>query len=225
MKQRGRFIVIEGTDGSGKATQVKLLVRALKKAGYKIKYVDFPQYGKPSARLVERYLNGAMGLASSISPYDASLFYAVDRFASGHKLRQWFAQGYTVVANRFTWSNAAHQGGKLNSLAARKKFWKWLFRLEYHLLDIPWPNITVVLHVPAAQAQQLVDKKGRRAHLGGARRDAHEADLAHLKAAEQAYLTLAKTHRAPVIECVEKGRLLTPAEIHKKVLAVVLRRM
>ncbi len=222
MKRQGIFIVIEGTDGSGKGTQFKLLVRALKQAGKRVAIVDVPQYGKPSARLVERYLTGKLGRnPEAVSPYDASLFYAVDRFALAPKVRQWLSQGKLIVANRYTLSNAGHQGGKIARQSERRTFWQWLFHTEYEVLDIPKPDLTIILHMPAAQAQRLVGKKKSRTYLRGVKRDIHEGNLVHLKAAERAYLELAQMYRFPVVECVERGRLLTPQEVHAKVWQIV----
>ena len=158
-------MVIEGTDGSGKGTQFKLLARSLRRAGQPLAVVDLPQYGKPSARLVERYLTGKLGKnPKSISAYDASLFYAVDRFALAPQLHQWLGQGKIIIANRYTLSSAAHQGGKLTRAAERRRFWQWLFHTEYEVLDIPKPDLTIILHVPAPYAQRLVDQKKSRAY-------------------------------------------------------------
>ncbi len=218
MPKHGRFIVIEGTDGSGKTTQFKLLVAALKRAGRKVVTVDFPQYGKPSARMVEEYLRGKFGGPSAVGPYEASLFYAVDRLEAAPRIRRWLAQGKTVVANRYTWSNLAHQGGKLKAVAARRKFWRWALALEHEALGIPRPDVTVFLHMPAAQAQMLVDNKLARRYLRGRQRDIHEGDLAHLKAAERTYLELARRYRFQTVRCSVRTKLITPDAIHKKVL-------
>lgn len=226
MTKRGFFIALEGTDGSGKTTQFKLLVQALRRAGKRVEVVDFPQYGKPSAYFVEQYLNGAYGPSRSVTPYQASLFYALDRFAARDKLLSWLKQGKVVVVNRFTLSNAAHQGGKIPSAPARRKYWQWLFDLEYGTLGLPKSNLTILLHMPAKTAQALVLNKARRKYLKrGAKRDIHEADLGHLKAAEQQYLALAKIVKAKVVECVEYGKLLTPKEIHSKVWQIVNRKI
>ena len=221
-RHKGSFIVIEGTDGAGKATQFKLLVQALQKIGHKVGTVDFPQYGRPSAYFVEQYLNGVYGTAKQVGPYRGSLFYALDRYVAAPQIREWLTQGRIVIANRYTWSNAGHQGGKILNSAKRRAYWKWLFDLEFKLLGIPKPDLTIVLHMPAKQAQLLVDKKMRRKYIKTkAKRDLHENDLKHLQAAEATYLQLARLSRAKLVECVEKGRLLTPIEIHRKVLIIV----
>jgi len=216
--RRGLFIVLEGTDGSGKETQRKLLVSTLRRAGKRVATLDFPQYGKESAYFVEQYLNGHYGPAKNVSPYIASLFYALDRLAVKQQLKQWLQAGRIVVANRFTLSNAAHQGGKIKSKVELNKYWRWLFNLEYGVFGLSKPDITVLLQVPAGVARKLVLKKSPRRYLkSGARRDIHEANFGHLRAAEARYLTLAKLVGAKVVKCVDGGKLLTPEEIHRRV--------
>jgi dTMP kinase len=221
-KSRGVLIVIEGTDGAGKATQHKLLVSALRRANRRVATLDFPQYGKKSAFFVEKYLNGDYGPAQQLSPYIASLFYTLDRYAAKTLLLKWLKQGRVVVANRYTLSNAAHQGGKIKSKKALSRYWQWLFNLEYGTFGLPQADLTIVLHMPAKLAQRLVLKKTSRKYLKrGVKRDAHEADLAHLKSAEVRYLELAKIFGAKVINCVDNGKLLTPQQIHRNVLGIV----
>lgn len=220
--KRGLFIAIEGTDGSGKGTQFKLLVSALRAQGHKVETLDFPQYGKKSAYFVEQYLNGNYGPADKVSPYIASLFYSLDRYSMKQQLDNWLKQKKVIIANRFTLSNAAHQGGKLESRKDILKYWQWLFNLEYRVLGLPKPDMTILLRVPAAIAQKLVLKKAPRKYIkSGSRQDAHEADIKHLRAAEARYLSLAKITKSAVINCVDSGRLLTPQEIHHKVLSKI----
>lgn len=221
MSKKGFFIVLEGTDGSGKTTQFKFLVDALRHTKKLVATVDFPQYGKPSAYFVEQYLNGKFGASHKIDPYQGSLFYALDRCEAAPRIKQWLKQGKLVVANRYTGSNAGHQGGKILNTEARRAYWQWLFDLEYRLLKIPKPDLTILLHMPAKQAQLLVDKKAARKYVGGKKRDIHEADLGHLKAAEKSYLEAAKLNHFLVVECMERGKLLTPQTIHNRVFRVI----
>ncbi len=215
--KRGRFVVIDGTDGSGKATQTDLLVKELKLAGYNVEVTDFPQYGTKSAGIIEEYLNGKYG---QVSPEAASIFYAIDRFDAGYKIRLWLQDGKVVVSNRYVTANAGHQGGKIADRLDRVKFFKWLDNLEYNIFGIPKPDLNVILHVPAAVAQKLVDMKSQslRKYANGKKRDLHEADLEHLKNAEKVYLEIAKLFpNTKLVECVGGGRLLSPDEIHNKV--------
>lgn len=218
--KKGKLIVLEGTDGSGKGTQLKLLAARLARKKVPIATLAFPQYGKKSAGPIEEYLNGAYGTKpGDVSPYAASLLYAIDRFDAATKIRAWLAAGKTVVLDRYVDSNAGHQGGKIKNPAERKKFLQWLYNIEYRILEIPKPDLVIILHVPAAISQKLVGHKTKRAYLKNGTHDAHERDLTHLKNAEKSYLWFAKTHPKDhrIIECVEQGRLLLPEIIHEKV--------
>lgn len=222
--RKGRLIVIEGTDGSGKKTQTALLEQALRQHGYPVVTLAFPQYGAKSAGLVEEYLNGKYGAKpTDVNPYVASLFYALDRFDAATKIRAWLASGKIVLLDRYVDSNVAHQGGKIANPAQRKKFIAWLYDLEYRILGVPKPDIVFILFVPSRIGQQLVAKKSTRAYLKKGTHDIHEADLRHLKDAEQSYLWLAKTypkdHR--VIACLENKHLLSPEQIHGKMWGVL----
>ncbi len=216
----GKLVVIEGTDGSGKRTQAALLVQRLIRDRAEVALISFPQYGKKSAGLVEEYLNGAYGPPDAVSPYAASLFYAVDRFDAATKIRALLEAGTAVILDRYVDSNAGHQGGKIKDEAEREKFLSWLYETEYALLGAPRPDIVLLLHVPAAMGQTLVAGKQQRLYIeGGKTRDAHEGDLGHLERAEAAYLWLAKQHPEThtIIECVEQGTLLDPKDIHARV--------
>lgn len=224
---KGKFIVIDGTDGSGKATQTDLIIKRLRASGYSVAKADFPQYGQKSAALVEEYLNGKYGAAETVGPYRASIFYAVDRYDASFKIREWLNQGKIVIANRYVASNMGHQGGKVKDPMARQTFFDWLYDLEYDLMEIPRPDQNIILHVDAAVAQGLVDNKDERAYIKGAKRDIHEADLNHLRHAEQVYLEIAASFpNFSLIECSPQNRILTRAQINdllwqeiKKVLA------
>ncbi|PJE75646.1 thymidylate kinase [Candidatus Uhrbacteria bacterium CG10_big_fil_rev_8_21_14_0_10_48_11] len=216
-KRAGRLIVIDGTDGTGKATQTALLVKKLRAEGKKVAIADFPRYGLPSAYFVEQYLNGRYGSAKDIPPQAASLFYALDRFDAKQKMIDQLNDGYIIVSNRFVTANMGHQGGKIISLAERKKFFSWLDWLEHDLLGLPRPDLTILLHVPAALAQRLIDRKGRRAYIQG-KRDLHEDDLGHLKAAEKTYLEIANLFpKFILVECLRNKSLLSPDEIHQAI--------
>lgn len=186
MERKGIFIVIEGTDGSGKGTQFKLITDRLKKDGYDVATFDFPQYEQPSSHFVKRYLNGEYGTADEVGPYTSSLFYALDRYEASTEIRKALSAGKIVVANRFTGSNMAHQGTKFDHAEQRRGYFIWLDNLEFQMLGIPRPDISFVLRVPAEIAQELVDQKDDRSYTDK-KRDIHEADLSHLKRAVQVY--------------------------------------
>ena len=217
-----KFIVFEGIDGSGKATQTKLLVKHLKKVGYRVATIDFPQYGKKSAGLVEEYLNGKYGSSSEVGPYQASIFYACDRYDGGFKIRKWLHDGKIVVSDRYIASSIAHQGGKIKDTQKRQRFIKWLYNLEYEIFGIPKPDITFVLNTPPEMAKDMAYRirfQKKKKYLGKKRQDIHEGDLNHLINAFQVYLWLTKKFPGDfkLIECLENGQLLPPANIHQKV--------
>lgn len=218
---------MEGTDGSGKTTQFKKLVSSLRRKGYAIAAFDFPQYDKPSSYFVKEYLNGRYGGWREVGPYKASVFYALDRFDVGKKIRERLKEGKIVVSNRYVASNMGHQGAKIGSRKERRKFFRWLDEFEYRLLGIPKPDATIVLRVPPRIAQRLVDKKGVREYVGGVRRDMHEADIKHLRRAEVTYLDMVKTFPRDflLVECMERGRLLSPEAVHGKVWQAVKKRL
>lgn len=227
----GKFIVIEGTDGSGKGTQFQKLVERLNARKVPLATFDFPQYGKPSAYFVEKYLKGGYaatnqnkGLFSvsgtrDVGPYEASVFYAIDRYDVRADILRALAEGKTVLANRFVASNMGHQGAKITKKAERLRYFKWIENFEFETLGIPRPDLNIILHVPAAIAQQLVAQKSERAYLEGAKKDIHEKNLDYLKHAEQVYLEIAKLfpEQFTVVECIEGGRLLAVDQIAEKV--------
>lgn len=220
---RGKLIVLDGIDGSGKATQTKLLVETLKLSDYKVEVFDFPQYGTKSAGPLEEYLNGKYG---QLNPYGASLFYAVDRLDASFPLKKALEEGKIVICNRYVSSNAAHQGGKISDQIERLHFFKWLDNLEYNIFGIPKPDLNIILHLPPKMAQKLVDRKSTatRKYVNGKKRDIHEADLVHLKNAETVYLQIAKLFPSTkLVECLDKGKLLGPEQIHNKVWELVRR--
>jgi len=219
---KGKLIVIDGTDGSGKTTQFNLLLKRLQNVDLDVQTKDFPQYGKKSAGPVEEYLNGTYGDAKSVGPYRASVLFAVDRYDASFEMRNWLNDGKIVLCNRYVTANMAHQGGKIADREERTKYFAWLKELEYNLFEIPEPDINLFLHVPPQIATELVEKKGHRDYIGGEGKDLHEADMEHQHETEKMFLELAdmlpNTH---LLECAPDGKLLTPEKIHEKVWGVV----
>jgi dTMP kinase len=223
-KKRGIFLVIEGTDGSGKSKQLKRLVSRLRNEGFRVKTLDFPQYAKPSSYFVREYLNGRYGNWREVGPKKASLFYALDRFAVAEQLRKWLQEGKVVISNRYVASNMGHQGAKINNPKRRRDFLQWVHELEYNTLGIPKPDCNIVLHVPAKVAQTLVGRKGKREYIrGGTRRDIHEADIRHLERAERVYLEMVRLFPKEfrLVEGVERGKLLSIVQVHEEVWRIV----
>jgi dTMP kinase len=224
------FIVLEGIDGSGKATQTKLLVERLRREGYKVETLDFPQYGTKSAGPLENYLNGKYGSAEEVSPYVASIFYACDRYDASSKIRNWLKEGKIVIADRYIASNIGHQGGKIKDLEERKRYIDWLYDLEYNLFKIPKPDATIILKTSPEIGKKLVTKivdkekeRKKKAYLGDKKRDIHEENIDHLSNTLNSYLDAAKmfSDEFRVVECLENGELLPPEKIHQKVWNIV----
>lgn len=216
---KGKFIVIEGTDGAGKGEQTLRLVKRIKDSGKEIVPFDFPRYSEPSSWFVNQYLNGKFGTLDEINPKTASLFYALDRYAAAPDIRAALDAGSVAVSNRYVASNLGHQGSKFNDVDERHHYFEWNYDLEYAINGIPKPDLNIILHVPAEIAQELVDKKIERQYLVGKKRDLHEADIAHLKRAEETYLQIAEQFPQDftVVECFENGKLLSIEEVHEKV--------
>ena len=154
----GKLMVFEGTDGSGKATQAALMCRYLEERGIPFRKIDFPRYGQPSAVMVQEYLAGNLGKnPGDVNAYAASLFYAVDRYASYKQdWGSFYEGGGLVVADRYTTSNAVHQATKLPE-AELGPYLDWLFDLEYRLLGLPKPDLVVYLDLPAEVSGRMLD--------------------------------------------------------------------
>jgi len=221
----GRLIAVEGSDGSGKATQSRLLVQRLRAEGYPAERISFPRYGRSFfGRLAGAYLRGELGGAAAVDPRLAAMIYAADRWEAREAILRWLAEGRVVVCDRYVDSNKAHQAARLPRGADKAGFLRWVDRMEYRVFGLPGPDFTLYLHVPHRLALHLIGRKGRRPYLSGRERDLHEADPAHLRRAERIYLDLASRRgpsRGALIRCVRAGRLLTRAEVHERIWAAV----
>lgn len=215
---QGLFIVIEGSDGSGKGTQFTLISDKLQAQGYDIATYDFPQYDQPSSYFVREYLNGNYGSADELGAYTPSLFFALDRFQAAQSIKRDLAAGKIVLSNRFIGANLAHQGQKINDEAEKTRYYEWLYDLEFNILGIPKPDVNVVLLVPAAIAQQLVDQKAARSYTDK-KRDIHEADLNHLTRAVAAYEKLCQQfpEQFIAVQGVQDGELLPIPEVTDRI--------
>ncbi|HEY4500453.1 MAG TPA: thymidylate kinase [Candidatus Paceibacterota bacterium] len=218
---KGKFIVIDGTDGSGKATQTKLLIERLRKEGREVMDLDFPQYGNPSAFFVEKYLRGEYGSADMVGPYRGSIFYALDRYDKSFEVKKWLKEGKIVVANRYVSANMGHQTGKIKSKKDRDKFLEWVTHLEFDIFGIPKPDKVILLYMPPAVGQKLVDQKSAREYIRGKKRDIHEADLNHLQNAADAYKYVAEKFKWDVIKCANDDKIFSREEIHEKLWKII----
>lgn len=216
--------MIDGTDGSGKATQTAMLVERCRNEGHSVETVSFPQYGEKSAAPVEAYLSGAYGTAEDVGPYRASVLYAIDRYAASREIQGWLDDGKVVIADRYAGSNMGHQGAKIADDAERERFYAWEEEFEFGLMGIPRPDLNLVLHVPAAISLDLIRGRAEGNKHGGAD-DLHE-NLAHLQAAERAFLEIAgRFDGFRLIECAPSGTLLSREEIHGLAWDAVLPRL
>jgi dTMP kinase len=225
-RPKGRLIVIEGSDGSGKATQSRALVRSLRARKIPAVRIAFPGYRRGFfGGMVAQYLRGEFG--RDADPRLVSLLYAGDRLEAREKISRWLAEGKVVVCDRYVDSNKAHQGARLRNPAARKEFLDWLDRLEHRVFALPRPDFTLFLHLPRRLADRLISRKPPRAYLRGRRRDIHESDSRHLRDAERIYLRLAAARPASkgaLIECAPAGRLLSRKEVADRIWQALVRR-
>jgi len=225
MIKRGQLIVIDGIDGSGKATQVKLLAAKLRKLKVKVKTVDFPRYyDNFFGQLIGEYLSGAYGDFIQTDPRVASVLYAADRFESSRQIKQWLDAGYTVVADRYVSANQIHQGGKIAEPKKRQEFLAWLDTIEYQVFKIPRPNLTIYLDVPFEVSREWLKQKvakRKKGYLKG-RKDVAEDNLLHLKNSRASALALAAQNKSwRKIECCQGMLCLLPEEVHERVWGLV----
>ena len=218
----GKLIVFEGTDGSGKATQAKLLCETLAQRGIAYREIDFPRYGNPFAEPANLYLHGALGnRPGDVNAYAASVLYAVDRFASYKE--DWggfYEEGGIVVANRYTTSNAVHQASKLPE-AEWEGFFRWLFDFECGKLGLPLPDLVVYLDMPTEQAVRLLRSREVSTHTKG---DIHEVDTGYLALCRKTALRAADCLGWVKIPCVDgAGALRSMADIHRDIWAAAAR--
>jgi len=203
---KGKLIAIEGTDCSGKETQTSLLITRLREEGYQVQNFSFPNYNSPTGRIIGGDYLGKEYIGPSIfkegptnvDPKVASLYYAADRKYNIEKIIFLLDNGYNVILDRYIYSNMAHQGGKIKTKKEREDMYKFLEKLEFDLLELPKPDITVFLHMPLEISEKL--KEGR-----SEAPDGHEIDKEHLIMAEKSYLELATRYNFEIIECAEFG--------------------
>lgn len=212
---KGTLIVLEGIDGSGKETQASLLEKKLKEKGREVMHISFPDYESPSSALVKMYLKGDFGKnPEDVNPYAASLFYAVDRFASYRmKWKDFYQKGGIIIADRYTTSNMVHQMTKYEDKKARKDFLSWLEKTEYEELELPVPDLVILLDIPLAVSENLVKERARQ----GGSMDIHEQHLDYLRKCHDAYQELVSLYGWKRIPCTEEGKLRTIEDIGKDV--------
>lgn len=222
-EKKGKLIVIDGTDGSGKGTQTELLLKYLDTKGIKNKYIDFPRYYTSfHGKMVGRYLKGEFGGLNAASPYLTSLFYAMDRLTARDEIVDWLEEGNTVVANRYTTSSMAFQTARIEK-SKREEFLKWLYDMEYKEHKLPKEDVVLFLYVPVAVSQKLLESKNKRGYMKGGEKDINEADQEYQKEVLKLYLDLSKRYKHwEVIKCVDaQGKLLSIEKVHAKLIAAL----
>jgi len=220
--KRGHFIVIDGTDGSGKSTQVELLIKHLKKDGRKVKVVDFPDYYHNFfGKFIGHCLSEQYYKFIHVHPKIASVLYAADRFESKEKIDKWLKEGNIVIANRYVSSNQIHQGGKIKNTKKREAFIKWLDEMEYGVFRIPKPDTVFYLSLPIGIVLKLLkhrdSSKMKRAYLKK-KKDVHESDVDFMKNSINSAMWLAKIQKNWIkIDCSKNGEILSREQIHEMV--------
>jgi len=218
---RGKIIVIEGSDCSGKETQSKLLEKKLKELGKKCIIFSFPTQDTPTGRIINGAYLGRPEVSESyfpegavnVDPHVACLYYAADRKYNMDKINQYLNDGYYVILDRYTTSNLAHQGSKIENKDERFNMYQWIDKLEYWLLGLPKPDKTIFLHMPYEYSMQL---KLNRDSL-----DEHERDENHLRLAEACYIELSELYNWATIKCVKNSVIKTPDQIHKEIYKII----
>ena len=219
---KGKIIVIEGTDCSGKETQTSLLVQNLRKQGRKIERLSFPDYDSPTGKIVGGPYLGRTGMgesffkegAAAVDPKVAALYYAADRRYNRQRILDYLNEGIDVVLDRYVESNMGHQGGKIFDKEERLDLYKKLEVLEYDFLELPKPDVTIFLYVPYKKIAELI--KGRTTS------DGQEKSPLHIRNAEQAYLELTELHNYKKIDCVDKkNKLRDILDIQEEILDIV----
>ena len=218
---KGKFIVIEGTDCSGKETQSKLLVEKLTNMGYKAIRLTFPKYDSPTGKIVGGPYLGKKEIcecwfpegAVNLDPKVASLYYAADRKYNEKEIENYLNDGYFVICDRYVSSNMAHQGSKIKNDEDRFHMYEWIDKLEFWLLSLPKPDKTIFLHVPYTYAVEL---KKNRLSL-----DQHETSEEHLKNSEVAYIELSEMYNWKHINCIKDNKIRTIEDINKEIIECI----
>ena len=218
---KGKLIIIEGSDGSGKATQTKKLYDRLEQNNYNIKKVEFPNYNSESSALVKMYLRGDFGKhAEDVDPYVCSTFFAVDRYASFKtEWEEFYNNGGIIICDRYTTSNMIHQASKME-VEERDKYLEWLNDLEFNLYKIPKPDCVIFLDVPVEMSQKLMKDRNNKI-TGESEKDIHESDFDYLKKSYENSLYIAKKYDWQRINCIKDDNMRTIDDIHEEIYSIV----
>jgi dTMP kinase len=221
-----KLFVIEGLDGAGKSTQIKLLKDFLSHKGYSCEYLHFPRTGAPYfGELIARFLRGEFGLINEVDPYLVAMLYAGDRKDASEQISGWLNKGSVVILDRYTYSNIAYQCAKLDDPHKREELKEWILKLEFNHFKIPEPDLNIFLKVPFSFIEtQLTAKRSGddRSYLNGGT-DIHESNLIFQKKVMEIYLEVAESdNRLVVIDCSNQSdEMLLPEEIFRKVTEII----
>lgn len=216
---KGKFIVIEGNDCSGKKTQTKLIEKRLKEEGINCIRFSFPMYNTPTGKIVGDYYLGRKGKsifkegAVAVDPHIAVLYFAADRKYNITKALEYYNKGYYIILDRYTSSNQAHQGSKIEDQDERFNMYQWIDKLEYWLLGLPKPDKTIFLHVPSTYIKELLNSREEL--------DDNEKDFEYLKKSEQAYIELSELYGWDRVECIANNQLKTIEKINGEILEII----
>lgn len=217
---KGKLFVIEGVDGSGKATQTDLLYQALQNEGKTVRKISFPNYDSPSSSLIKMYLNGEFGTdPQAVNAYATSVFFAVDRFASFRTdWHSFYEDGGIIIADRYVTSNLVHQAGKIENTAEKERYIQWLSHLEYDIFGLPRPDCVIFLDMPPAYSLRL--RQQRNTLKQGLTHDIHEEDQGYLYQAYENATAIAQHQAWHVINCVADYEIRTIEEIHQEIMQI-----
>ncbi len=218
ISNKGKFIVIDGSDGSGKGTQSDILIANLREQGYDVAYYDFPQYEDTFfGKMTGQFLMGKFGPPEKFNPYIASLIYAGDRWQASKRMKKDLQDGKIVISNRYVSSSMGHQAGKFKNDKDRGEFLKWLQELEFSIYGIPKPDLVIYLYVPLEVTLQLLETKDSRNYIGKKDKDGVEKDVQYLTNSVNEYTRLAGEYPEwEKIDCSDKGGILPVEAISQK---------
>ncbi|MEI6221128.1 MAG: dTMP kinase [bacterium] len=216
---KGKLIVIEGLDGVGKHTQTTLLHQKLHDRGTKTELISFPQYDTPVGKLIAAYLQGEIGDKKDHPPEVAALFFALDRYQVKWQIEQRIQEDYVVILDRYSPSNLAFQGAKIENNFERETFLTWLNHVESNL---PKPDLIFYLHLPLHNMKQWIAQREQRPFETTSLKDIHERDFQYQQQVQQLYLTLAHQYNWRVISYEErKDKIKSREDVQKEIWEIV----
>lgn len=224
-RKKGKLIVVDGIDGSGKATQVEFLKKRFKKEGLRVKTIDFPRYyDNFFGSFIGECLAGEHGDFVKANPRVVSVLYAADRFESSKVIKKWLDEGYWIILDRYVSANQIHQGGKIKNLKKRDEFLDWLEEMEHKVFALPYPDLVFYLDVNLKTSLLWLSEKENlktKKYLKG-KKDLAENNFDYLKNSRKTALSLEKKNKNwKKISCYRNGKTLTPEEVHQELFNVL----